>query len=112
MEEKEVVENKVPERMTQEQIEDLLMERGVLIPANDLVHYMTRNASYMKLITSEQFKESGIDLEVILDDKFIREQFENNGKTAEAMRYVTEKVIAKMNELPTEAEEVEEVKND
>ena len=48
-------------------IEDLLITEGVMIPGTDLVHYMTRNASYMKLIESQQFKDSGIELEEVLD---------------------------------------------
>lgn len=91
-----------------ERIENLLITEGILIPANDLVHYMTRNASYMRLINSDQFKESGIDLVKILDDDFIQEQFKANAKTAEMMRFVTEKVVALMNEVPTEVEELTE----
>jgi len=92
-----------PEQLAEaERIENLLITKGVLIPGKDLVHYMTRSASYMRLITSEQFKESGISLEELLDDEFIQGQFEANAKTAEMMRYVTEQVIEKMQALPTE----------
>lgn len=80
-----------------EQIENLLITEGVMIPGKDLVHYMTRNASYMRLINSQAFKDSAIDLEEILDDTFIEEQFKQNAETARIMRFVTEKVVEKMN---------------
>ena len=106
-------ENKIDEavdnaEMSAQKLEELLMENGIMIPANDLVHYMTRNASYMKVVHSEQFKESGIKLEEILTDEFIHEQFELNAKTAEVMRYVTEKVVAQMQEVDTKDVQIEE----
>ena len=97
-----------------EKIENILITEGIMIPGKDLVHYMTRNASYMRLINSKEFKDSGIDLEKILDDDFIEEQFKKNAETAEIMRFVTEKVVEKMQELPSAthqmAEAVETVK--
>ena len=84
-----------------EKIENLLMTEGVMIPGNDLVHYMTRNASYMKLINSQEFLDSGIKLEELLDDSFIEEQFKANAETARMMRFVTEKVVTLMQELTT-----------
>lgn len=93
-----------------EQIENLLITEGVMIPGKDLVHYMTRNASYMKLINSQQFKDSGISLEEILDDEFIHDQFDKNAKTAEMMRFVTEKVVGKMQEITQTDEQLAEAK--
>lgn len=93
-----------------EDIENLLITEGIMIPGKDLVHYMTRNASYMKLINSEQFKDSGINLEEILDDEFIQDQFKKNAKTAEVMRFVTEKVVDKMQEVKPSDSQLEEAK--
>ncbi len=114
VETKEIVDTPVVEETTeqrQERIENLLITEGVMIPGKDLVHYMTRNASYMRLINSQEFKDSGIKLEEVLDDDFIREQFEGNAKTAEMMRFVTESIIPLMKELPkdTQLEEATEV---
>lgn len=103
----EVVE--LTEEQKKAQIEETLITEGVMIPASDLVHYMTRNASYMRLINSEEFKESGIDLEKVLDDTFIREQFQQNAETARMMRFVTESIVPLMQEKPQEVQ-LEEAK--
>ena len=117
MENTEKTDDKIEEVLTADQraeeTENLLITEGVLIPANDLIHYMTRNQSYLRLITSEQFKESGLDLEEILDDDFIKEQFQEHALTAQRVRFVTEMVIPKMQEVlggseETKSEEVVE----
>lgn len=91
-----------------EKIEDILITEGVMIPGSDLVHYMTRNASYMRLINSQAFIDSGIKLEEILDDEFIEEQFKANAETARMMRFVTEKVVPLMKEITPEEEQMAE----
>lgn len=96
------------DQMTPEQLEEILIEQGIMIPYGDLVHYMTRNDCYMKLINSPEFKESGLDLDTILDNEYITNTMNNAKKTAQVMRFVTEKVVAQMNEVPTEVEEIEE----
>lgn len=101
------MEEETKELKNLEEFEEKLTQSGVLVPANDLVHYMTRNACYMKLINSDEFQESGIVLEDILTDDFITEQFEFGKKVIEAMSIATEVVINKMK-----AEESEEVEDD
>lgn len=97
--------DKTDQQQEAKRIEDLLISEGVMIPGNDLVHYMTRNASYMRLISSDAFKESGISLEEILDEKFIQEEFAKNKQTAQIMRFVTEKVVEVMHEVKKDTEE-------
>ncbi len=91
-----------------EDIENLLIESGVMIPGQDLVHYMIRNVSYMRLINSEQFKASGISLEEVLDDAFIQEESQKSIETTNMMRFVTEKVVAIMNEVTKPTTDFEE----
>ena len=76
--------------------EDALITEGVLIPGNDLVHFLTRNASYMRLINSKEFKESGIRLEDILDDTFLAEQFGQNYEMRDIMRFMTKELAPKI----------------
>ncbi len=94
--------------MTQEEFEEVLMETGILMPASDVHHYMVRNASYMKLIESEEFKASGISLEEVLSDDYITEQQKMASTNLGIMRYVTEQVIAKMQEHHEEDPQIKE----
>lgn len=92
--------------MTQEEFEALLIRQGILMPAGDVHHYMVRNASYMLLINSEEFKASGLNLEEILTDEFILAEQKKVEEQIKVMRYVTEITIPKMNEtLLKDAEE-------
>lgn len=81
-----------------EKIEETLLNEGTLVPSSDLLHYMVRNASYMQLINSDQFKESGINLEEVLDDEFLNSEFVKNQKTIDLMRYITLSIAPKLAE--------------
>lgn len=101
----EVVEQTDEQKMAD--IETLIINEGVLVPATDLVHYMIRNESYMRLINSEEFKASGISLEEVLDDEFIQAEYAKAQETAKLTRFATEAIIPKLQEVIKEKSEEE-----
>lgn len=102
------MEEEVKKDKEMEELQDLLITTGILIPANELVHYMMRNESYMKLINSQQFLDSGISLEDVLDDIYISTKFEESKETVTMLRLLTEDIISKMHERTEELESAED----
>lgn len=79
-------------------VENKLIRSGVLVPYDELVEALVRNASYMTLIQSQQFKDSGIKLEEVLSDDFMKKQFELSIELVKKMRLVTEALIPRVQE--------------
>lgn len=92
-------------------IENILIAEGILVPASDVANWIVRNACYMRLIDSKEFKDSGIKLEEVLDDEFVGKEVGSAKHLVGMMRFATEEIIPKMQEvIKTDKEKLAQAK--